>query len=55
MLVVDDDKEKLYAWCGAISKKDSYARVLVAYNGEAALHAIRRERPDCVILDLMLP
>jgi two-component system alkaline phosphatase synthesis response regulator PhoP len=29
--------------------------VLVAYNGESALHILRRERPDLVLLDLMLP
>ncbi len=30
-------------------------QVLVAYDGETALHTIRRERPDLVLLDLMLP
>ena len=29
--------------------------MLVAYNGQAALHAIRRDQPDLVLLDLMLP
>jgi two-component system alkaline phosphatase synthesis response regulator PhoP len=29
--------------------------VLVAYDGEMALHILRRERPDLVLLDLMLP
>lgn len=53
VLVVDDDKEIVRLVRGYL-EKDSY-EVLVAYNGEAALHTIRRERPDCVILDLMLP
>jgi DNA-binding response OmpR family regulator len=29
--------------------------VLVAHEGETAMHAIRRELPDLVVLDLMLP
>jgi len=29
--------------------------VYVAYNGESALHVLRREQPDLVVLDLMLP
>lgn len=53
VLVVDDDKEIVRLVRGYL-EKDGY-EVHVAYNGEAALHAIRRERPDCVILDLMLP
>jgi len=30
-------------------------QILPAYDGETALHTIRRERPDLVILDLMIP
>lgn len=29
--------------------------VLVAYDGETALHNLRREKPDLLLLDLMLP
>jgi two-component system alkaline phosphatase synthesis response regulator PhoP len=29
--------------------------VLTAYDGETALHILRRERPDLIVLDLMLP
>jgi two-component system alkaline phosphatase synthesis response regulator PhoP len=29
--------------------------VLAAYNGETAVHTLRREKPDLVLLDLMLP
>lgn len=53
ILVVDDDK-------GIARLLRTYLeragfQVLVAYDGETALHAIRRERPDLVLLDLMLP
>ncbi len=30
-------------------------QVLVSYNGEDALHQARRENPDLIILDVMLP
>ncbi|HIC89457.1 MAG TPA: response regulator transcription factor, partial [Anaerolineae bacterium] len=30
-------------------------QVITAYDGETALHVLRRERPDLVVLDLMLP
>ena len=29
--------------------------VLIAHDGETALHTLRREKPDLVLLDLMLP
>jgi len=53
ILVVDDDKEIVRLIRGYL-EKDGY-QVLVAYNGDTALHILRRERPDCVVLDLMLP
>jgi two-component system alkaline phosphatase synthesis response regulator PhoP len=53
ILVVDDDK-------GIVRLLRTYLeragfQVLVAYDGETALHAVRRERPDLILLDLMLP
>lgn len=53
ILVVDDDRE-------IVRLVQSYLRqagydVLVAYDGETAVHTLRREQPDLVILDLMLP
>jgi two-component system alkaline phosphatase synthesis response regulator PhoP len=53
ILVVDDDRE-IVRLLQAYLERDGY-QVLVAYDGERALHAIRRERPDLVVLDLMLP
>jgi len=37
------------------SLEQAVYRVLVAYDGETTLHVLRRERPDLVVLDLMLP
>jgi len=53
ILVVDDDTE-IVRLLRAYLEQAGF-EVLVAYNGETALHAVRRERPDLVVLDLMLP
>lgn len=53
ILVVDDDK-KIVRLVQAYLEKSGFT-VFTAYDGETALHAIRRERPDLVVLDLMLP
>lgn len=53
VLVVDDDKD-LARLVRAYLEQAGYG-VLTAYDGEAALHTMRRERPDLVVLDLMLP
>ncbi|MGB9593089.1 MAG: response regulator transcription factor [Anaerolineae bacterium] len=53
ILVVDDDRG--IARLLRTYLEQAGFQVLVAYNGESALHAIRRERPDLVLLDLMLP
>lgn len=53
VLVVDDDAQILRL-LRAYLAQEGY-EVLAAYDGEEALHVIRRERPDLVLLDLMLP
>jgi two-component system alkaline phosphatase synthesis response regulator PhoP len=53
ILVVDDDRE-IVRLVRAYLEQSAY-EVLVAYDGETALHMLRRERPDLVLLDLMLP
>jgi two-component system alkaline phosphatase synthesis response regulator PhoP len=53
ILVVDDDKE-IVRLVGAYLEQAGF-QVLTAYDGEAALHSLRRDRPDLVVLDLMLP
>src|SRR5512136_1000195 len=53
ILVVDDDRQIV----GVIRDYLEQAgfRVFTAYDGETALHTIRRERPALIVLDLMLP
>ena len=53
ILVVDDDR-KIVRLLRASLEQAGY-QVFVAYDGETALHMLRRERPDLVVLDLMLP
>lgn len=53
ILVVDDDKE-IARLLRSYLEQAGYA-VLVAHDGGAALHTLRRERPDLLLLDLMLP
>ena len=53
ILVVDDDKE-VVRLMRAYLEKAGYD-VLVAYNGETAVYTLRRDIPDLLLLDLMLP
>jgi two-component system alkaline phosphatase synthesis response regulator PhoP len=53
ILVVDDDKQ-IVRLVRSYLEQAGY-QVLTAHDGETALHAIRREQPDLVVLDLLLP
>ena len=53
ILVVDDDYEVVRLMRSYLEQANY--EVLVAYDGESALHLLRREQPDLVLLDWMLP
>lgn len=53
ILVVDDDKSIVKILRGYLEQNGF--EVLTAFDGETALHTLRRERPDLLLLDLMLP
>ena len=53
ILVVDDDPE-IVRLLRAYLEQNGY-QALVAYDGAKALQVLRHERPDLVVLDLMLP
>ena len=53
ILVVDDDKQ-IVRLVQSYLDKAGYA-ILTAFDGEDAMRVIRRERPDLIVLDLMLP
>jgi two-component system, OmpR family, alkaline phosphatase synthesis response regulator PhoP len=53
ILVVDDDRE-IVRLLRAYLEQSGF-RTLAAHDGESALHYLRAEQPDLVVLDLMLP
>jgi two-component system response regulator RegX3 len=53
VLVVDDEPSLVEALEFALAEEGF--EVVAAYDGEASLKAFERERPDLVVLDLMLP
>jgi two-component system alkaline phosphatase synthesis response regulator PhoP len=53
ILVVDDDREIVRLLRGYLEQ--AAYEVMCAYDGETALHILRREHPDLAVLDLMLP
>jgi signal transduction histidine kinase/DNA-binding response OmpR family regulator/ABC-type sugar transport system substrate-binding protein len=55
ILVVDDVPAILEMHARIVEAQSSSYRVLRARNGRDALEIIRRERPDLVLLDLMMP
>jgi DNA-binding response OmpR family regulator len=53
ILVVDDDKS-IVKLLSAYLEQSGY-QTIPAYDGEMAIYTLRRERPDLIILDLMMP
>lgn len=53
ILLVDDDHEILHAMRAMIENKGY--RVLTATDGNAGINVAERERPDLVIVDMMMP
>ncbi len=53
VLIVDDEK-RMVSLLKSYLEQEGY-RVSTAYNGREALDASRREKPDLVVLDIMMP
>jgi DNA-binding response OmpR family regulator len=53
-VLIADDEPNIVISLEFLMKREGH-RVSVARDGEAALEAIRRERPDLVLLDVMMP
>ncbi len=54
LILVVDDEPKVARLARDYLEKNGY-RVLIAADGQSALTTARREKPDLIILDLMLP
>jgi two-component system alkaline phosphatase synthesis response regulator PhoP len=53
ILLVDDDVDLVKVMSGALESK-AY-EVIVAYNGREGLERARKEKPDLVVLDILMP
>src|SRR3989338_8297078 len=53
ILLVDDEKDLVYAI--KLQLETNKFDVITAYDGHEALEKVRRDKPDLIILDLMLP
>ena len=53
ILIVDDERKLVQGLVGYF--RDAGFETLTAYSGRAALDVARREQPDLIVLDLMLP
>ena len=53
ILIVDDDHDFVQSTSKALRSK--LYDVVVAYNGEEGLNKARNEKPDVVLLDIMMP
>lgn len=53
ILVVDDDKNIVRILRGYL--EEAGFAVVVAYDGATTIHTLRREPPDLLLLDIMLP
>ena len=53
ILIVDDD-EDLHTLYGLYLQSESF-EVARAFNGKQALEAVEKERPDLIVLDMIMP
>lgn len=53
-ILIVDDEEFIVDLLATLLEDEQY-RVLRAYDGEQALRAARRERPELIITDIMMP
>ena len=53
ILIVDDD-EDLHTLYGLYLQGESF-RILRAYNGKEALEILDKEKPDLIVLDMIMP
>ncbi len=55
ILIVDDDAETVDMLCTLLHSQEPSCRLFSALNGEQAVATARDERPDLILLDIMMP
>lgn len=53
-VLIIDDEDDARAFCSSVVVKSGY-EPLIAMNGEEGIRKVREEKPDLVILDIMMP
>ena len=54
ILVIDDDVDLVAIMKGTLESKAAYD-VIVAHNGKEGLEKAKKEKPDLILLDIMMP
>lgn len=54
ILLIDDDVDFVKATVRILESRPDY-KVIVAYNGESGLQMAREEKPDLILLDIIMP
>ena len=55
VLIVDDEQDAIQLFWRMLTSSERGYRVVTAANGEQALSILRSERPDVILLDLVMP
>ncbi|MBN2422432.1 response regulator [Candidatus Woesearchaeota archaeon] len=53
-MIVDDDEDILYSVEKLLTKKTKYS-VIKANSGKKGLELLKKEKPDLILLDIMMP
>lgn len=54
IMIVDDDEDILYSVEKLLTKKTKYS-VIKANSGKKGLELLKKEKPDLILLDIMMP
>ena len=55
LVIVDDDKDITYSIATALKEIDKSIEVLEANSGKECLKLLKTEKPDLILLDVMMP
>jgi len=53
-VLIIDDEDDARAFCSSVVLKSGY-EPLIAMNGEEGIRKVREEKPDLIVLDIMMP